>query len=126
MKIKMIKPTVVDVEIGQLDKAGRLPTKSRLMRKIPTICDSCGENVTDEWFIVGFKSGHKNLILHEKCCKPEDVVGGKFSDEVTGGGISDRGYAIGSELDKEPIEKGVSSGGIVSPKDKPARGIGSQ
>ncbi len=32
-----------------------------------TRCDVCGDEITDEFFVGGFKKGHPNLKMHEKC-----------------------------------------------------------
>ncbi len=65
MKIRKMRP--VSIEIGPLDHKLRLPTASRLSVGMKTICDACGEHITDEFFIGGFKTGHANLKLHERC-----------------------------------------------------------
>lgn len=57
-------------EIGSLDGRLRLPTAGRIARGMKTRCDACGEEITDEFFIGGFKTGQPNLKLHE-CCAPQ-------------------------------------------------------
>ena len=55
------------VEIGDLDHKMRLPTAARIRNGMSTRCDACGGEITDEFFIGGFKAGLPNLKLHEAC-----------------------------------------------------------
>lgn len=50
-----------------LDHVLRLPMAGRIRRQIRTVCDVCREPITDEYFYGGFATGHRNLLLHEKC-----------------------------------------------------------
>jgi hypothetical protein len=65
--MKVIVNRAVKIEIGPLDHAVRLPMAGRIRAGMKTNCDACGEPITDEFFIGGFKAGHKNLKLHEGC-----------------------------------------------------------
>ena len=67
--MKIRKPTTHLVEIGPLDTTLRLPTIGRKKYNMKTTCVRCGKQVDDEYFIAGFKKGHPNMILHEKCAK---------------------------------------------------------
>lgn len=42
---------------------------SRISAGMKTKCDACGKEITDEFFIGGFKAGHANLKLHESCAE---------------------------------------------------------
>ncbi len=70
--MKIRKPTTHLVDIGPLDHCMKLPTASRIAHGMKTICRSCGEPVTDEFFIAGFKEGQSNLILHRVCISPDE------------------------------------------------------
>ncbi len=61
------------IEIGELDAAIRLPMMTRLLKGLVTKCDVCGEEITDEYFVGGFKSGQPNLKLHERCAPSKSV-----------------------------------------------------
>lgn len=61
------EPGFVDREIGNLDVTHRLPMASRIANKMSTICDVCRQEITDEFFVAGFKAGVRNLKLHERC-----------------------------------------------------------
>jgi len=65
--MKIRKPTTHMVDIGPLDAAIRLPMASRIAAGMRTICDACGQHITDATFVAGFKAGHPNLKLHESC-----------------------------------------------------------
>lgn len=67
MKIKKSKTVRYVEEIGPLDATMRLPMSGRPANRVETICDACGDRITDEWFIAGFKTGERNLKLHERC-----------------------------------------------------------
>lgn len=69
--MKVLTQRPVAVEIGALDHKVRLPMVSRISHGMKTVCDACGESITDEYFIGGFKAGHRNLKLHEKCAEGE-------------------------------------------------------
>ena len=64
--LKQVTKTI-RTEIGNLDGRLRLPTAVRIARGMKTKCDACGEEITDEFFIGGFKTGQPNLKLHERC-----------------------------------------------------------
>ena len=57
------------VDIGALDHRLRLPMAGRVRQGMKTRCDVCGKDITDEFFIGGFKEGHRNLLLHEACAE---------------------------------------------------------
>jgi hypothetical protein len=65
--MKVIKPTTHLVDIGPLDHTMRLPMDKRIQLGMKTICDRCGKSITDEYFVVGFKQGHRNMMFHEAC-----------------------------------------------------------
>ncbi len=65
--MKIIKDMPVSVDIGTLDHKIRLPVESRSGMNI--ICDACRNPIEDKFFIGGFKTGHRNLILHESCAE---------------------------------------------------------
>lgn len=65
--MKILKSRMVHVDIGQLDHKIPLPMAGRIAAGMKTTCDACGRAITDETFIAGFKTGHANLKLHEKC-----------------------------------------------------------
>jgi len=67
--MKVLKPKMVLVEIGPLDHKRRLPMKGRIAARMKTPCAACGEEITDEFFVVGFKKGHPNMALHEACAE---------------------------------------------------------
>lgn len=62
------------VEIGPMDAHARLPMEIRLRHKMKSVCKRCGKDITDEFFIAGFKSGHPNMMFHEACI-PTDQRG---------------------------------------------------
>lgn len=64
--LKQVTKTVKK-EIGNLDGKVRLPTASRISCGMKTKCDACGKEITDEFFVGGFKTGLPNLKLHERC-----------------------------------------------------------
>jgi hypothetical protein len=72
--MRISKQTHRLVDIGPLDHALRLPTASRVLHAMKTICRACREPVTDEYFIAGFKAGENHMILHESCCADEPAV----------------------------------------------------
>ena len=72
--MRVSKPTSHMVDIGPLDHALRLPTVARTSHGMKTICRSCRQPVTEEYFIAGFKAGEPNMILHESCCSDEPAV----------------------------------------------------
>ncbi len=78
MKIRKMRP--VAVEIGPLDHTVRLPMAARVAHGMKTVCDACGDPVTDEFFIGGFKAGHANMKLHEACARGEDPAWCYFCD----------------------------------------------
>ena len=53
--------------IGRLDHALRLPIAGRIRYGMKTNCKSCLQPITDEFFVVGFKNGERNIMLHETC-----------------------------------------------------------
>ena len=55
------------VGIGDLDHKLRLSMAARIRLGMSTRCDACGDEITDEFFIGGFKAGLPNLKLHEAC-----------------------------------------------------------
>ncbi len=65
--MKILKPVMTAVENGDLDFKQRFSNAPRLERGMKTRCAACGKDITDEFFIGGFKAGHQNLILHERC-----------------------------------------------------------
>lgn len=67
--MKILKQVTRAVEIGGLDNTLRLPTAARISAGMKTTCAACGKPVTDEFFITGFKAGHRNMILHESCAQ---------------------------------------------------------
>jgi len=67
MTIKVKKETFQPVEIGILDAALLLPMEERLALGIKTVCDVCRRDITDKFFIVGFKEGYKAMLFHEYC-----------------------------------------------------------
>lgn len=67
--MKIMKDMPVKVDIGPLDHKLRLPMSSRKARGMKTVCDACRKSIDDEFFIGGFKEGHRNLILHESCAE---------------------------------------------------------
>lgn len=69
MKIRI--PSTALKDIGPLDSKLRLPMASRLRAGMKTTCDHCGKAITDEYFIGGFKAGHRNLKLHEHCANSD-------------------------------------------------------
>ena len=58
--------------IGRLDHALRLPMAGRLRRGQRTVCKICGQPITDEFFIAGFRDGERNMLLHESCLTIDD------------------------------------------------------
>ncbi len=67
--MKIIKDMPTEIDIGQLDHKLRLAMSPR--KGMKTVCDACRKPIEDEFFIGGFKSGHRNLILHEACAGEE-------------------------------------------------------
>lgn len=67
--MKILKQRQVIVDIGPLDHKVRLPMASRIQAGMKTKCDACGKEITDEFFVGGFKDGHANLKLHEACAE---------------------------------------------------------
>lgn len=65
--MKILKRITAKVDIGPLDATLKLPTAARESAGMKTICDACGNAITDEFFIAGFKKGHPNMKLHESC-----------------------------------------------------------
>jgi hypothetical protein len=70
--MKVTKPTTHLVDIGELDRAMRLPTRLRLLRGMSTPCCVCHKQITDEFMIAGFKQGHPNMMMHEACAPQDD------------------------------------------------------
>lgn len=74
MKIRERQTRMVAVDrelIGLL----RLPTAGRRARGQNLKCDSCGEQIEDEYFLGGFvapRPGTRNLLLHEACVSHAD------------------------------------------------------
>ena len=69
--MKVRKPTMHLVDIGHLDNTLRLPMARRISSGMKTICDRCGKSITEDYFVAGFKEGHRNMMFHESCAKDE-------------------------------------------------------
>jgi hypothetical protein len=67
MKILKKQTKMIEFEIGDLDHRLKLPTAPRIKSGMETKCDVCGEEITDEFFIGGFKKGLPNIKFHERC-----------------------------------------------------------
>lgn len=65
--MKVIVPTTIVKDIGELDATIRLPMALRLKKGMKTTCDRCGKPITDPFFIGGFKAGRHNMLFHESC-----------------------------------------------------------
>lgn len=50
----------------------RLPAEGRRRRGQNMTCDACGRQIDDEFFLGGFATGHKNMLLHESCVPEAD------------------------------------------------------
>ncbi len=70
--MKIRKPTTHLVDIGYLDVAARLPMSLRIRRGMKSPCCVCGQQITDEFMIAGFKKGHPNMMMHEACADGND------------------------------------------------------
>jgi hypothetical protein len=44
-----------------------LPTKARSCVGMPTVCDSCRESITDEFFVGAIRQGVRNMKFHQAC-----------------------------------------------------------
>lgn len=62
------------VEIGPVTAAIRLPMKSRISHGMKTICDACGQSITDEYFAGVFVTGEANKKLHLACCEEQCIA----------------------------------------------------
>ncbi len=67
-------------DIGRLEHALRLPTAARIKCGMKTVCKACHQNITDEFFVVGFKTGMHNMLFHESCLTPDDLPEKGFSE----------------------------------------------
>lgn len=54
-------------KIMPLDGVLTLPMESRLKHKLKTKCFFCKTDITDEYFIGGFKKDYKNIMAHTNC-----------------------------------------------------------
>jgi len=70
--MKIRKPTTHLVDIGPLDMAARFPMRLRIQLGIKSPCCVCHQQITDEFMIAGFKSGHPNMMMHEGCAPGDD------------------------------------------------------
>jgi hypothetical protein len=70
VKILIQVPQLTD--IGRLDATMRLPMGLRKRLGMRTVCDACGQHINDEYFIVGFKAGSRNILLHEGCLPADE------------------------------------------------------
>ncbi len=70
--MKVTKPTTHVVDIGPLDHAVRLPMRLRLKRGMTSRCVVCHKDITDDFFIAGFKTGERNMMMHETCAPADD------------------------------------------------------
>lgn len=66
-EMKILVPTMRPKDIGELDHVVRLPTTARTSIGMKTICDHCGLEIGDEFFIAGFKLRMPNMKFHEAC-----------------------------------------------------------
>ena len=71
--MKIIQQRPVAVEIGPLDHALQLPMSGRILYGMKTICDACRKPITDAHFVLGFKTGHRNMMFHESCAESGGV-----------------------------------------------------
>jgi len=44
----------------------------RIRHGMKTVCDHCGENITDEFFVGGFRAGLPNMKFHERCAAGQE------------------------------------------------------
>ena len=70
--MKILVPTTTHKDIGPLDGTLRLPMAGRIRHGMKTVCDHCGENITDEFFVGGFRAGLPNMKFHERCAAGQE------------------------------------------------------
>lgn len=61
-------------KIFPLDGTESLPMAGRLKHGIKSLCFFCKCDITDETFVAGFKTGHKNVLMHQECFENEHLL----------------------------------------------------
>lgn len=61
-------------KIFPFDGTESLPMAGRIKRGMKSKCFFCKEDITDERFVAGFKTGHKNVLMHSSCFREEEAL----------------------------------------------------
>lgn len=72
MKIRQKKTITQVVDIGLPDaciSAAGMDKRRRQGQK--THCDSCGKDICENEFVIAFKTGYPNMMLHNSCMPNE-------------------------------------------------------
>ncbi len=64
-----------------------LPMDGRIKRGIKSLCFFCKTDIVDPTFVVGFKQGHKNVLMHQSCFEDEQLL---YTSTITANFFSEK------------------------------------